>query len=123
MIGIKHSLNNIHHNHRNILNSTSHMTQYIASQYLFSLLLFVSYNKALFSSNIDSHTIATRQSQDLYLPQANLTVYQTGVYYAGIRMFNKLPTEIKSTCNHFKRFKVVLWRFFLLIHFILWMNI
>jgi hypothetical protein len=69
----------------------------LASQYLFSLLLFVSYNKTLFSSNIDSHTIATRQSLDLYLPQANLTVYQKGVYYVGIKKFNKLPIEIKST--------------------------
>jgi hypothetical protein len=43
----------------------------LVSKYLFSLLLFVLYYKALFSSNIDSHTIATRQSQDLYLPQAN----------------------------------------------------
>jgi hypothetical protein len=84
-----------------------------------------------FSSNIDSHTIATRQSQDLYLPQANLTVDQKGVYYAGIKMFNKLPTEIKSTYNNFKRFKVVLRRFLLFficivrggINFILWMNI
>jgi hypothetical protein len=77
----------------------------------FSFLLFVSYKKALFSSYIDSHTIATRQSQDLYLPQANLTVYQKGVYYAGIKMFNKFPTEIKGTYNNFKRFKVLLWRF------------
>jgi hypothetical protein len=36
-------------------------------------------------SNIDSHTIATRQSQN-YLLQANLTVYQKGVYYVGIKM-------------------------------------
>jgi hypothetical protein len=52
----------------------------LASKYLFSLLLFVSYNKALFSSNSDSHTIATRQSYDLHLPQANLNKYQMGVY-------------------------------------------
>jgi hypothetical protein len=83
----------------------------LASQYLFSLLLFVSYNKPLFSSNIESHTIATRQSQDLYLPQANLTVYQKGVYYMGIKMFNKLPIEIKSTYSNFKMFKVVLRQF------------
>jgi hypothetical protein len=86
-----------------------------ALQFLFSLLLFVSYNKALFSSNIDSHTIATRQSQDLYLPQANLNVYQKGIYYAGIKMFNKLPIEIKSTFSNFKGFKVVL-RHFLVIN-------
>jgi hypothetical protein len=67
-----------------------------ASQYLFSLLLFVSYNKALFPSNTSYHTIATRQSPDLHLPQANLTVYQKQVYYAGTEMFNKLPIGVMS---------------------------
>jgi hypothetical protein len=78
------------------------------SQYLFSLLLFVLQNKALFSSNIDSHNIVTRQRQNLNLPQGNLTIYQKRVYYASIKMFNKLPSEIKNTSNNFKRFKVAL---------------
>jgi hypothetical protein len=51
----------------------------LASQYLFSLLLFVSYNKALFQSDTDSHTVATRQSQNLHLPDTNLTGYQKAV--------------------------------------------
>jgi hypothetical protein len=55
-----------------------------ASQYIFLLLVFVLQNKVLFSSNIDSHTIDTRRRQDLYLPKAKLTIYQKGVYYAGI---------------------------------------
>jgi hypothetical protein len=63
----------------------------LKSQYLFSLLLFVSYNKALLSSDIDAHNIATGQSQNLHLPQANLTVYWKGVYYAVIKVFNKIP--------------------------------
>jgi hypothetical protein len=42
----------------------------------------------------DSHTIVTRQIQNLHFPQANLTIYQKGVYYAGIKMFNNLPIEI-----------------------------
>jgi hypothetical protein len=82
----------------------------LASWYLFSLLLFVSCNEALLSSDIDSHTIATRQSQDLHLPQANLTVYQKGVHYAGIKMFNKLPIEM-SIYSNFKMFKVVIKHF------------
>jgi hypothetical protein len=62
-----------------------------ASQFIFSLLVFVLQNKVLFPTNIDSHTIDTRQRQDLHLPQAHLTVYQKGVYYVGIKIFNKLP--------------------------------
>jgi hypothetical protein len=84
----------------------------LASQYLFSLLVFVSQNKALFPSNIDSHAIATRNGHNLYTPQANLTVYQKGVYYAGIKIFNNLPMEIRSISKNLKRFKAVL-RYFL----------
>jgi hypothetical protein len=82
-----------------------------ALQYLFSLLLFVSYNKALFSANIDSHIITSRQNQNLHLHQANLTVYQKGVYCVGIKMFNRFPIEIKSIYGNFKRFKVELKHF------------
>jgi hypothetical protein len=36
----------------------------------------------------------TRQRNNLYLSQANLTIYQKGAYYSGIEIFNKLPLEI-----------------------------
>jgi hypothetical protein len=58
----------------------------LASQYLFSSLLFVSYNKALFSSNTDSHTIATRPSPDLHLPQANFEL--SSLFHNTIQSFN-----------------------------------
>jgi len=32
---------------------------------------------------------------NLFLPQANLTIYQKGAYYSGIKNFNKLPLETK----------------------------
>jgi hypothetical protein len=70
----------------------------LASQYYFYYCLY--HNIAPFSSNIDSHTTATRQSRDLHLPQANLTVYQKGVYYVGIKVLK----EIKSIYSNFKRF-------------------
>jgi hypothetical protein len=77
--------------------------------------------KIFFNSSLNCHPT---DSQDLYLPQASLTLYQKEVYYVDIKKFNKLPIEIKSTFSNFKKFKVVLrhssW---LLIHFKLWMNI
>jgi hypothetical protein len=82
-----------------------------ASQYIFSLFVFILQNKVLFPSNTDSHTTDIRQRQDLYLPQANLTIYHKGVYYAGIKLFNKLPIEIKNTSNNFKKFTVGLRHF------------
>jgi hypothetical protein len=83
----------------------------LASQYIFSLSVFVLQNKTLFPPNFDSHTIETRQRQNLFLPQANLTIYQKGVHYAGITIFNNLPIEIKNTSNNLKKFKVALRHF------------
>jgi hypothetical protein len=65
----------------------------LASQYIFSLSMFVLQNKTLFPSNFDSHTTETRRRQNLFLSQANLTIYQKGVHYAGIKIFNNLPIK------------------------------
>jgi hypothetical protein len=47
----------------------------------------------------------------LYLPQANLTIYQRGAYYSGIKIFNKLPLEIKNVAGDQKKFKIPLKKF------------
>jgi hypothetical protein len=58
----------------------------VQSQYIFSILLFVIKNKNQFLFNSQVHKINTRQTSNLYLPSANLTVYQKGVYYSGIKI-------------------------------------
>ena len=49
----------------------------------------------------------------LHLPQSNLTIYQKGAYYSGIKIFNKLPLEFKNTVGNQKKFKTVLKKFLL----------
>jgi len=44
---------------------------------MYSILLFVTKNKEQFLSNSQVHKINTSQTFDLYVPTANLTVYQT----------------------------------------------
>jgi hypothetical protein len=39
-------------------------------------------------------------------------IYQKGVYYVGIKIFNKLPIEIKNTSSNLSKFKSVLKNFF-----------
>ena len=46
--------------------------------------------------------IHTRQRNNFYLPQANLTIYQKGAYYSGIKIFNNLPLEIKNVAGNKK---------------------
>jgi len=55
------------------------------------LLMFVVKNKNLFLTNIENHNLGTRQRNNLYLPQANLSIYQKGAYYSGIRIFINYP--------------------------------
>jgi len=68
----------------------------IQSQYIFSILLFVTKNKDQFLSNSQVHKINTRQTSDLYVPTANLAIYQKGISYSGIKIYNHLPTAIKA---------------------------
>jgi len=76
----------------------------LTSQYKLSLLIFVVQNKNFFLTNTDNHNIDTRQRNNLYLPQANLTIYQKGAYYSGIKIFNNLPLEIKNVTGNQKKF-------------------
>jgi hypothetical protein len=63
---------------------------------IFSIILFVIKNKDQFLFNSQVHKINTRQTSNLYLPSANLAIYQEGVYYSGIKIYNHLPTAIKD---------------------------
>jgi hypothetical protein len=71
----------------------------LKSQYIFSILLFVVNNKDLFISNYDSDNVRTRQSIILHFPPSLLTLYQNGTYFAGIKIFNGLPSHIKKACR------------------------
>jgi hypothetical protein len=81
------------------------------SQYILSLMLFVINNKHLFILNSENHTKSTRQLNTLYHPVTNLTVYQRGVHYMCIKIFNNLPPYIKDISNNVKRFENCLKQF------------
>ena len=56
--------------------------------------------------NNENHSLDTRQRNNLYFPQANLTIYQKGAYYSGITIFNNLPLEIKNVAGNKKKIKI-----------------
>jgi hypothetical protein len=85
----------------------------IQSQYIFSIILFVTKNKDQFLSNSQVHKINTGQTYDLYVPTANLAVYQKGVYYSGIKIYNHLPTAIKNLSGDKNKFKLALKKYLL----------
>jgi hypothetical protein len=69
--------------------------------------MFVDQNKTIFLTNNENHDFDTGQRNNLYLPQANLTIYQKGTYYSGIKIFNNLPLEITNVAGNQKNLKLL----------------
>ena len=85
----------------------------IQSQYIFSILLFVTKNKDQFLSNSQANKINTRHTSDLYIPTANLAIYKKGIYYSGIKIYNHPPTAIKDVSGDKNKLKLALKRYLL----------
>jgi len=64
-------------------------------------------NKNVFLTNNENLSLDTRQRNNLYLPQASLTIYQKGAYYLRIKIFNNLPLEIKNVAGNKKSSKLL----------------
>jgi hypothetical protein len=82
----------------------------LPSQYMFSLLVFVSKNRHLFLSNSDIHDKNTHHNCNLQ-PTTNLTLVQKGVLYSRSRIYNHLSIHIKILSSGLKHFKPKLKRF------------
>jgi len=80
-------------------------------QYILSVLLFMVKNKDLYTTNQEIHNITTRSNTNLHSPVCNLTVFQKGNYYSGVKLFSHLPIKTKSLSNEIKLFKPALKRF------------
>ena len=77
----------------------------LPSQYILSLLMFLNKNKNHFTVNSEIHHYATRQQSNFHQPVANLTKYQKGIGYLGVKVFNKLPLYIKEEFDNTRKFK------------------
>jgi hypothetical protein len=83
----------------------------LSCEYIFSLLNFIINNQEHFQTNSAVHSVNTRNKQHLLRPVANLTCFQKSTYYSGIKIFNNLPSSLKSLVNEKARFKVALKRY------------
>jgi hypothetical protein len=70
----------------------------LQSQYIYLLLLFVINDRQHFKINSHIHNINAKINLDLHYPLSHLSVYQKGVHYTGIKVFNRLPAPIKQLC-------------------------
>jgi hypothetical protein len=80
----------------------------LACKFLLSWLSFVVDNIEKFKTNSDIQNISTRYKYNLHVLNTNLSKYQKGVYYTGIKLFNNLPPTIKSRNHNIKKFKPAL---------------
>jgi hypothetical protein len=83
----------------------------LQSQYVLSLLLFAVDNGDYFKVNSEIKDINTRNTLNLHLPISNMSVYQKGTYYSGIKVFNSLPSQIKDLSHKRNQFKRALKNF------------
>jgi hypothetical protein len=61
--------------------------------------------------NSENYTKSTRQFSNFYQPITNFTIYQKGVHYMGIKIFNNIPPYIKDVSNNVRKFEICLKRF------------
>jgi hypothetical protein len=76
-------------------------------------------NGDYFKVNSEVYNINTRNELNLHLPISNLSVYQKGTFYSGIKVFNSLPYQIKDLSHDRNQFKRALKKF-LVLSFILY---
>ena len=60
----------------------------VTSQFILSLMRFLSSNLEIYKFNTSVHDINTRDKQKLYKPNVRLSAYQKGVYYNSINIYN-----------------------------------
>jgi hypothetical protein len=83
----------------------------LASQYIFSLMLFVIRNRKEFTDNTEIYEIKSRQPKNLHQPLANLNKYLKGIHYLGIKVYNSLPPHMKDVSDEPMKFDIKLKQF------------
>ena len=69
----------------------------VPSQCIYSLMrFFLIGNLEKFQTNSSVHSINTRNKHRLHRPVANLSCFQKGISYSGIRIFNNLPRVLEA---------------------------
>jgi hypothetical protein len=80
-------------------------------EYIFTLMNFILNNQEHFQTNSTTHSVNTRKRDYLHRPTANLSCYQKSAHCVGIKIFNSLPSDLRSLMNKQTQFKVALKRY------------
>jgi hypothetical protein len=69
---------------------------------------FILNNQKSFQTNSSIHSINNRNKHHLHRTNDNLSCFQKSTFYAGIRIFNRVPLTLLSLKNEKTKFKVAL---------------
>jgi hypothetical protein len=83
----------------------------VPSQYIFSLINFVTNNPEIFQTNSSLHNINTRNTHHLHRPNANISCFQKSTFYAGIKIFSNLTPGVTILKNDKAKFKAALGKY------------
>lgn len=87
---------------RNIFKNLNILT--LACTYILEIVLYVKKNINTFPFNNFNHTYNTRECNNLNTPLHNLSKYEESPRYMGVKLYNKIPSQIKDVSNE-KLFK------------------
>ena len=85
----------------------------LPSQYILSLMRFLSQNIEMYVSNSSVHEFNTRNKLKVLIPNVNLSLHQKGGHYASIKIFNKLSKSIADLLLNNRRFMASLEKYLL----------
>jgi hypothetical protein len=77
----------------------------LTCEYILSLMLFIIDSHNDFRSGLQVHGLNIRNKNQLCLPIFNLSAFQKGTTFSGIKLFNSLPSTIQSLRNDRDHFK------------------
>jgi hypothetical protein len=72
---------------------------------------FVVNNQERFQTNSAMHSVNTRNMDHLHRPTAYFSCFQKSAHCAGIKIFNRLPSNLRSLMNKKAQFEVALKRY------------
>jgi len=67
----------------------------VPCQYVLSLMNSSINNQEIFETNSSIYNINTKNKHHLHKPNVNLSCVQKSTFYAGIKIFNNLPSSVK----------------------------
>jgi hypothetical protein len=68
-------------------------------EHIISLINFITDKEKHFQNNAAVHSVNTRHGYYLHKSTDNFSCFQKSAYYIGIRLFNYLPSDLKSLVN------------------------